>query len=273
MSDGLPIKECKSAEYRRVASHIDEFRRWMLLLLLLFPGQVLAAGLTCTGPAPPDTAPVANLDFPELEEVVVTPGQIASRTTELGAWLKRLEGQYTYEGYVDLCGNANAADRRQVTGSADCASLYERGTQHLLSLYCVVDVRWEKVQGENGVPVMGGESRLSPAVVVYGVVPDLPGIQLMQMDNKGIATHAQGKLAGDTLTATGSCGLREACRKVTRITPRRDSQDIAMRIDFEIDSRRVQRHAFLLHRVSNSQMNKIQNALVTLDDLPSVGER
>src|SRR5690606_34837667 len=116
-------------------------------------------------------------------------------------------------------------------------------------------------------------SHLSPAITIYGVASDLPGIQSMQIDSKGIATHARGKLTGDTLTTTGSCGLTGSCKKVTRITARPDSQEIAMLIDVEIDARRVLRHAFLLHRVSNVQMRKTPNGLLTRDDLLLVGER
>lgn len=249
------------------------FRRWLLWLVLALPSPLLAAELSCTQSPVGTPPPLADNRLALLDEVVVTPRKLTSRTRDLGTWLKRLEGQYSYDGYVDLCGNGNAADRQPVTGQADCVSLYNGNDEARRSLYCVIDVRWPQVRGTDGAPVMGGESPLSPAVVIYRVAPDLPGIQLLQMDSKGIATHARGQLTGDTLTATESCGYPDLCRKVTRITAAADSQDISMLIDVEIDSRRALRHAFLLHRESNIQMRRGQHGALTRDDLLIVGER
>lgn len=110
-------------------------------------------------------------------------------------------------------------------------------------------------------------------MITYGVKPDLPGIQFMQLDSKGIATHGSGKLTGDTLVASEPCGPRDTCRKVTRITARPESDEITMIVDIQIDSRREIRHSFLLHRLSNRQMRKTPNDLLTRDDLLLVGER
>ena len=142
-----------------------------------------------------------------------------------------------------------------------------------MSLYCAINVRWPQVQGEDGKAVMGGESSLSPAVVVYGVVPTLPGIQFMQIDNKGMVSHAQGKLAGETLTTRMSCSMQGACQSITRITARPGSKDIVMLVDVEIDSRRVLRHAFLMHRVSNIQLGRGEFNVKPLGELQAVGER
>lgn len=269
--DGLPSNDCGGARTSPSALHITVFTRWLLLLTLLLPGPAIAAGFTCSRQV--ESALASGSRFDELEEVVINGSKPTSRTKDLGAWLRLLEGQYSYEGYVDLCGNGNAAEQRPVTGKADCVSLYETSTEPLLSLYCVVDVRWPQAQGENSTPVMGSEPSRSPAMVIYGVVPDLPGIQFMQIDNQGIATHAHGKLTGDTLTATESCELPGFCRKVTRITAI-PGKDIAMLVDFEIDSRRVLRHAFLLHRVSNIQLSRgPHNVMAVGGELASVGER
>lgn len=269
----MPNEKRETAEKRMVALPFTALLRRILPLVLLLPGSALAAGFTCTPSATQSTAPPITDQLAELEEVVVRPGGFTSRTRDLGAWLKRLEGQFSYEGYVDLCGNGKAADQRPVTGEADCVSLYNGTSEARRSLYCVVNVHWPLVRADNGAHVMGGESHLSPAVVTYGVVPDLPGIQFMQIDSKGIATHVLGKLTGDTLIATESCGLPGSCRKVTRITARPESQEIAMLIDVEIESRRVLRHVFLLHRVSNIQMRKTPYDPLTRDDLLLVGER
>jgi hypothetical protein len=262
-----------------------QFRVLILTLTSMLSCPVLAAGFTCAQPASTvaDSPKASQLD--QLEDVVVDGSRPTSRTRDLGAWLKRMEGQYRYEDHVDLCGRGNAADQRPVTGDADCFGLYvDSGDRFPRSLYCVVRVRWTRVLGENGIPVMGGDPDLLPAVLVYGVNSGLPGIQLMQIDSHGLATQALGTLTGDTLTTKGSCGTGTSCQKVARITARSDSTDIAMLIDFEIGSRRALRQAFLLHRVSNVRTmqeywgNKSDSFAERLlsrawVDLQSVGER
>lgn len=253
----------------RAAGLVIAFRGCALASFFLLSGPALAAGFTCAQPDALDAPPPAKNQIPELDEVIVTPGKSVRRTRDLGAWLKRLEGQYTYEGHVDLCGNGNAADQRPVTGKADCASLYDgHKVARTLSLYCMIDVRWPQVRDEDGMPVPGSEAGLSPALMVFGVVPDLPGIQFMQIDNKGMATHAQGSLTGDTLITRASCGSPGSCQQGTRITARRDSAGIFMLVDIETEAGRVLRQAFVLRRVSNVQMRPGRR-----QDLESVGER
>jgi hypothetical protein len=120
---------------------------------------------------------------------------------------------------------------------------------------------------------MGVESGLSPAVAIYSVVPDLPGIQFMQIDDMGMVTHAKGKLVGDTLTTRESCGMSGSCQRVTRIFSAKDSKEIAMQVDVEIDARRVLRNAFLLHRVSNVPLRLSPDYDRARADLESVGHR
>jgi hypothetical protein len=254
--------------------------RQLLVLTLLFPASVLAAGLTCSNSTAPDVSPPEQGKLVELEEIVVRPGRSITRTTDLEDWLKRLEGQYRYEGYVDRCGNTNVAHRQPVTGEADCVPLYHPYPPNptfpgprLRSLYCVLDVRWPQLRDDDDVPVMGVESGLSPAVAIYSVVPDLPGIQFMQIDDMGMVTHAKGKLVGDTLTTRESCGMSGSCQRVTRISAAKDSKEIAMLVDFEIDSRPVLRNAFLLHRVSNVPLSRPENYDQTRAELESVGHR
>lgn len=244
------------------------FRGWIVALVLLLPGPVPAADYACTKPTPQSASLPLGDQLKELDEVIVKPAKATSRPKALGAWLQLLQGQYTYDGSVDLCGHGNAADLRPVTGKADCAAIYNyTETESPTSVYCVIDVRWPLVQGEGSKLVVEGESRLSPAMVVFGVVPDLPGIQFMEIDSKGMTTHAKGKLVGDTLTARGTCGAPSACQKVTRISAHPDSNEIAMLIDIDIDSTRTVRHRFLLHRVSNIPMKQSRK------DLLLIGER
>ncbi len=234
------------------------FRSCVLALSLLLPGPVFAAGLTCPQPVAsnvPGSEKQSALD--ELDEVVVNGGKATDSTADLRAWLKRLVGQYTYEGHVDLCGKGNAVDQRPVTGKADCI-----GFGAAPNVQCAINVRWPEVRGDNGSPLMGGVSNLSPAMVVYGLEGQWLsrnqthkwGVMFLQVDNKGVAERASGVLVGDTLTSRAPCvGMPGSCRKITRITAKPDSNDISMLVDFEIDHQQVLRHVFVLHRVSNIQ--------------------
>ena len=263
----------RSAKRGCLASRLSELLTGALLIALLTPGSAIAADFSCTSSDTPNTNPATTNQLTELEEVVVTPRAFVSRTRDLGAWLKRLEGQFRYEGYVLQCGNDRSVSRRPVTGKAACVSLHNGANEAQRSLYCVADVKWSTAHSEVGEQVEGSTLPLSPTVITYGVKPDLPGIQFMQLDSKGIATHGSGKLTGDTLVASEPCGPGDTCRKVTRITARPESDEITMIVDIQIDSRREIRHSFLLHRLSNRQMRKTPNDLLTRDDLLLVGER
>lgn len=243
--------------------------RWILLIALAFPLPAPAAGFTCTPSPARQDPPSASSQLTELEEVFVTPARVIRRQRDLGAWLKRLEGQYSYEGYVDLCGQGNAADQRQITGKADCIALAHHPAEMPPSgVYCVVDVRWPQVLTEEGLPITGGTSTLAPAVLIYGAAPDLPGIHFIQIDSEGIATSARGQITGDTLVTKQTCHLPPGtCQKVTRVRAAPGSDEIQMLIDIEHDSQRVLRHNFLLRRVSNIQVRPDRHNLL------QVGER
>jgi hypothetical protein len=223
----------------------------------MLSGPVLAAGFACA--QPPDLGE-KNGALVELEEVVVTGAQVKTRTNDLQAWLKLLVGNYTYEGYVDLCGNGNAEDQRPVTGKADCVDFGSTP-----NVRCGVNVHWPAERGENGAPVLGGVSNLQPAFVIYGLenryIPEqkIARLALMftQVDSEGVTEWASGALVGDTFTSREPCvGMPGACQKITRITARPDSDDISMLIDVNIDNQRVMRQAFLLHRESKSQSGR-----------------
>jgi hypothetical protein len=243
----------------------------MLALALVFSGPVLAAGFTCAQPA--DAGGKGALV--ELEEVVVTGEQPKTRTKDLQAWLKLLVGQYTYEGYVDLCGKGNAEEQRPVTGKADCV-----GSRSSPTVHCTVNVHWPDTMGESGLPVLGGVSNLLPALVSYSlesrhipdpgaaeafraalrtgvrsapVQEDFWGLMFTQLDNRGIAEWGSGELVGDTFTSKEPCvDILGACQKITRITARPGSNEVSLLVDVRIDSRRVLRQAFLLHRSAGS---------------------
>lgn len=240
-----------------------------LLPLWLLPVAVIAGQPSCPTLADRSTSPPARADLLELDEVIVAPRRATRRPAELGAWLQRLQGQFRYEGQVAVCSDGKL-DQLPVTGTTDCRSLYARGSEQLLSMYCVASAASLPVAHESPAVVLLA-LRLAPAVSVLGVVPDLPGMQLMEIDNQGMASHSRGTLSGDTLTMTGPCGLPGSCRRVTRVTATSGSGQVSMRIDFESGTYRV-REEFLLHRVSDLQSRDVRRTIVTRDDLLLTGE-
>jgi hypothetical protein len=255
--EGLPNTWRGATGVFRAAPQVaTALRGWLLALALLLPGPVLAAGFTCA--PPPDSGKKDSLD--ELEEVVITAEQVETDTKDLQAWLRLLVGKYTYEGYVDLCGAGNAQDLRLVTGNSDCIK-----TGDTPNVQCTVNVRWPTTRGENGAPVLGGSSTLLPAFVIYTLEnrhnPEKQlnqwGLMFTQVDNKGVAEWASGTLVGDTFTSKEPCvDILGNCQRVTRITAKPDSDEIAMLVDVRIDDRRVLRQTFLLHRESTGQKGK-----------------
>lgn len=221
-------------------------------LALILSGPVLAAGFSCSPPS--DSASRSGIE--ELQEVVVSAEQTATNTGDLQAWLRLLVGRYRYEGHVDLCGKGNPGDKRLVTGTADCI-----GSGSTPNVHCEINVRWPAARSESGAPVLGGESNLLPARVVYSLEarhsPERQisrwGLMFMQVDSKGVPEWASGTLVGNTFLSREPCvGIPGTCEKITRITARPDSSEISMLVDIEVDGVRVLRQSFLLHRESGA---------------------
>ena len=105
-------------------------------------GTVLASDFTCAKPS--RSGEERTLD--KLETAVGVRKESATR--EMQVWLERLVGQYTVEGYVDLCGQGNPRDQRPITGKVDCIAAGSPPSVH-----CNVDVGWPPEPGENGAPV------------------------------------------------------------------------------------------------------------------------
>lgn len=226
-------------------------RRVVLVLALLLPVPAMCAGFACAKSN-------GSGDRQSLDDPTKSSGRTSEDLTsarDLQAWLKRLAGQYTYSGFVDLCGNGNTSDQRPVTGKAECFA-----TNALPVVHCRVNVRWPAAYKENGTPVLGGISNLAPAELLFGMeIPTNPmtvgkgpngfGLVITQLDSKGEAEWASGELFGDTFHSREACTeIPGECHKIWRITARPDSDEISMQVDVVIDRRRVLRQAFVLHR-------------------------
>jgi hypothetical protein len=230
-------------------SHV--LRRVIFFLALLLPVPVLCAGFACAKSS--GSGDKQSQDEPKKESSGKSDDLTSAR--DLQAWLKRLAGQYTFAGFVDLCGNGNTNDQRPVTGKAECFA-----TNKVPVVHCRVNVKWPAAYKENGTPVLGGVSNLAPAEFLFGMeIPTSPmtvgkgpngyGLVFMTMDSMGEAEWASGELFGDTFYAREACtDIPGECHRIKRITARPDSDEISMQVDVVIDRQRVLRQAFLLHR-------------------------
>lgn len=185
----------------------------------------------------------------EIGEVVVSGEKPTREVADLIPWLRRLLGQYTYEGYVDLGGKGSAEDRRSVRGVGICV-----GFGVAPGVQCEMNVRWPEVRGPDGGEVLGGISSLDPAMVLYGLEPDEIGIRYLQVDNRGLAEGATGFVIGDTATFKTPCvDIPVGCQRTTRITAKSDSEIVDMQIDTELDFQLATRFRFQMRRVGQVQ--------------------
>ena len=181
----------------------------------------------------------------DLDEVLVDGRKPSRKPSEIITWMRRLVGQFTYEGNVDLHGKGLTDDLRPVKGRSDCVPFGPAP-----AVQCEIRVTWPETKGPNGEAILGGTSMLNPAMILYGFEPDDLGIRYMLVDSKGIAEPALGLLVGDTLTSKEPCvNVPGTCQKITKITAEPEGKLIEMNIDIERDYKRAISYRFVLHRV------------------------
>jgi hypothetical protein len=158
-------------------------------------------------------------------------------------WMRRLVGQFRYQGYVELH-DSNGAPRGQqpVTGKGDCVAFgLAPGVQ------CTIKVNWPEDEVDPGTELLGGVSYLDPAMVLYGLDPDELAVHYLQVDNKGVADGGLGYLLGDTMTTRDPCvGIAGDCTRTTKITARPDGQLVQTQIDIERDGQLAVRYLFVM---------------------------
>lgn len=194
-------------------------------LLLVCTMRVLQAGAAEPGLTTQDAPPR------ELGEVVVSGEKSTKRVTDMIPWLRRLAGQYTLEGYIDLGGAGRPEDQRNVRGGGTCV-----GFGVAPGVQCEIQVRWPEVRDASGKPVLNGVSTLAPAMLLFGIEAEAGGIQFMQVDNRGLAEGATGFVTGDAATFRARCmEVPEGCQRTTRITAVQDSRMVEVQVDTELD--------------------------------------
>lgn len=223
---------------------MNSFRGWVISLSLLFCAA-FATSAAAAQPGAPDASQLPEV----LDEVLVSGEKSTRKIADLIPWLRRLLGQYTFDGYVDLGGKGHPEDRRAVRGGGTCI-----GFGVAPGVQCEIQVRWPEVRGPNGEEVLGGVSSLAPAMILYGLEPDERGIRYLQVDNRGLAEGATGLVTGDTAAFRTPCvDMPADCQRVVRITARPDSKVVDMQIDTELSHQVAVRYRFQLTRVAQVQ--------------------
>jgi hypothetical protein len=218
--------------------------RTALAFAVLLPGAALGAG-----PARRESPPAAQEKLEELNEVLVSGEKPTRKVGDLIPWIRRLLGEYAFEGHVDLGGKGDPDDRRQVLGIGTCV-----GFGVAPGVQCEINVRWRATTESVGEEVPGRVSALAPAMIIYGVEPDDLGIRYLQVDSRGLAEGATGFVIGDTATFRAPCvDIPEGCLRITRITAPPDSKLIEMQVDTEVNAELVLRYHFALTRVAEIQ--------------------
>ncbi len=217
---------------------------WRLLALLACAPAAFAAS-----PGPRADAPADPARVQELSEVVVSGERPTRKLADVIPWLRRLLGQYTIEGYVDLGGRGEPSELREVRGTGVCVGFgVAPGVQGEFN------IRWPETRALGGGEILGGVSNLSPAMMLFGLEPDEIGLRYLQVDNRGLAEGSRGGIIGDSAVFRTPCAdLIEGCERTMRITTRSDSKLVELQVDTEIFYQVKVRYRFQLTRVAEVQ--------------------
>jgi hypothetical protein len=215
---------------------------WGFVLSFAISGVALAATAPVVAPASTSTS---GAQLEELDEVLIDGQKPSRKPSEIITWMRRLVGQFTYEGHVDINGRGEPNNLLPITGRRECI-----GFGPAPAVQCEVHVTWPERKGQNGEEILGAVSALNPAMILYGFEPDELGIRFMIVDSNGIADPGLGLLVGDTLVSRARCvNITGTCQKITRITAEPDGKRIEMNVDVEGDYKRAMSYRFVLTRV------------------------
>lgn len=190
----------------------------------------------------------------ELSEVTISAEKPTRKVADLIPFLRRILGQYTIDGKVDLGGQGKPEDRWTAVGTGNCV-----GFGVAPGVQCELNVKWPQIPGPNGEAVMSGIFGMEPMMILYGLEPDELGIRYLQVNNKGLAEGATGYMIDDTVTFKTPCVNTEpGCQRVTKITARSESKVVDFQIDTEINYQVAARFTFKLRRVANPQAELVR---------------
>ena len=232
--------------------------RGLIALMLVVPVPLMAAApavAPSTAPATREQQPAPQLRVDDLDEVVVE-GRRQGRLPR--SWndyqqpfdfLAMLVGKFTVAGQVDLRGQGNKEDLREVSGLADCL-----GFGSAPGVMCELIARWPAASGPQGEEIPGGVSAMDPAMLLFGMDSATTGISFTVLDNRGDAQIVVGKLASpNTMVARSKCMAAAGnCERTARVTVEPDRQTVRMNIDLAFDQQPSVRFMFVMNRVPGS---------------------
>jgi len=223
--------------------------------VLLLPISALAA-------APAAPKPSEDL----LNEVTISAEKPTRKMADLIPFLRRILGEYTVDGKVDLGGQGKPEERWTAVGTGNCV-----GFGVAPGVQCEFKVKWPQIPGPNGEAVMSGIMGMEPMMILYGLEPDELGIRYLQVNNRGLAEGATGYMLNDTVTFKTACvNTAPGCQRVTKVTARSDSKVVDFVIDTELDYKLAARFNFKLRRVANPQADLVTTTKAVTDTRPTL---
>lgn len=147
-------------------------------------------------------------------------------------WLRRLVGQFSIEGVVQMANGDCPSACRGVYGKGDCVAVGEGPGVH-----CIFNVRWfdmAQVNFETGARATppGSISYLNPAMALFGMQPGGPSLHFLLVDNKGLPEGGPGALNGSYARFITRCvNAVLGCQRKMTIEAREGSNLLYMTIE------------------------------------------
>jgi hypothetical protein len=193
--------------------------------------------------------PATRKSLDDLKDVVVSGEKPTRKPSVLIDWIRRLMGQYTVDGKVDLGGKGNPQERWSAAGTSTCIAF---GVAP--GILCELNVKWPAVPGATSAEMLSGVSDLTPANIAYAMEPDELGITYLMINNKGLAEGTTGFIIGDTATFKTPCvNAPPNCQRTITITAASEARFFDMQIDTEVDFQLAGRFNFKFRRVASPQ--------------------
>jgi hypothetical protein len=202
----------------------------------------------------------------ELEEILVEGHRPIKDPRKLKAWIERLVGSFSYEGYVERYNAEGVAERTEVHGGSQCARFDKAA-----AVQCMVNATWNRMSGASGPGTVLDGNSLAPAVVVYGLNPPMQYFGHMQVDSSGVARKGKGWLVDDTMISKDPCADFRDCLRVVRLRAPPDAKVISMRVDLEQNGKLQVRQEFKWSRLPPEQANAGAAQAVAASTKPPMG--
>jgi hypothetical protein len=191
--------QCEDVMGPRTGIHAPGSAGIALALLLLLNNADLRAAQV----PPRETTPASATDQveEELDEVLIDGRRPSRKASEIISWMRRLVGQFTYDGHVDLAGQGNPDDQQPAQGYGDCVPFGPAP-----AVQCEIRVSWLEVRAENGESIPGAVRELDRQLPAGGADHGRAGSEGHR--------HAHGHRSG--LPACFRSTSRSRCRNCLR---------------------------------------------------------